>query len=95
MIKEYEETRIKCAIAAKECGLTLNDEGTKYLKPVYGDANTDKRHYCNVKDWQPQRFWSHLMYMASNCEALKKMVVIPAEKPKEVFEIAMNLILKK
>ena len=84
---------LKRQIAAKECGLI--DTGFKYNKPTPQDEVAESRFYCNKHDWKPDLYWKHFMYMASNCDALKKMVVVPTEKPREVFEIAMNLIEKK
>ena len=81
---------LKRQIAAKECGLI--DVGVRYNKPTPEDESCASRIFCMKVDFNPDLNWQHFMYFSSNCDKLKKMVVIPAISPKEVFEIAMNKI---
>jgi hypothetical protein len=84
------DIELKRQVAAKECGLI--DTGFKYNKLTPDDEVAESRFYCNKHDWKPDKFWKHFMYFASNCDKLKKMVVVPTITPKESFEVAMAKI---
>tara|TARA_R110002126_G_scaffold86464_1_gene208640 strand:+ start:39220 stop:39501 length:282 start_codon:yes stop_codon:yes gene_type:complete len=85
MIKELEELKIDRMIAAKVCGLTLNELRTKYLKTVNDDEHCPERFFCNVKDWKPDEDWNHFMFMRNSVPS-PDFFVMYEDKPKDSFK---------
>lgn len=81
-------------IAARECGLTLDERCVRYLKPTPEDENCPKRFYCNKVDWKPDENWAQLMYLAFNCKVLEGKTILPSNTPKGAFIELMHTVKK-
>lgn len=91
MIKEEEELKVLRKVLAKEAGLILNENGTRYLKTVSDDPNCTHRFYCNATDWTPDLNWNQFAYMAKNSMKFKQPYTVDVTSDlKEVFVEFVN-----